>query len=98
MTVYIAHQAFSGPFDSVEPVEDRGGLYAILTAPGREQRVHCLDQSANIRHALDLRLKEPAFASRSDLAFAVRYMPAVQLLERKRLVEEILQKITIEDQ
>ena len=96
LTLYIGHQAFSGPYDSVEPVTERAGVYAILSHPGRTQKIHCLDQSANLRTTLSRRLKTGPFAGRSDLAIAVHYMPGVQASGRQRLVDKLLSSINLE--
>jgi len=95
MTIYIAHQAFSGPYDSADPVADRAGIFAILSGPGHQQKIHCLAQSANVRTALILRLKEHDFAARTDLAIAVHYTPGVQASARKHMTEKLLREITI---
>jgi len=94
MAIYIGHQAFIGPLESMEQLVDRAGLYAILIRPGRKQQVLCLEQTANVSSAVALRVGHGEFAASAEpLRFAVLYTPGVQASGRKRMLEDIRRRL-----
>jgi hypothetical protein len=88
MSIYVGHKAFAGPFDTVEQVQDRAGLYAVLRKDGRGHRVEALDQSANLRHAVEQYMGTSTIG-REKMEIAVLYTPGIQKTGRLRMLEEI---------
>ncbi len=91
MAIYIGQEPFSGPFRAASLVEDRSGLYAVLSDDASNEILE-LDEAAN----LSARLEQAAerFAGPSGVRFAVRYTPGVQRTGRERMLQELLTELS----
>ena len=86
MTIYIGHHGFSGPLSGADQVEERAGLFALITAREKGWEVRELGQATNLHTAVASALRKPE--ARGALV-AVDYTPGVQRSGRDRLLESI---------
>jgi len=86
MTIYIGHHGFSGPFSDADQVEERAGLYALITPRGKAWEVRDLGQATNLRTTVGSILRKSGVR---EAVVAVHYTPGVQRTGRDRLLESI---------
>lgn len=96
MSVALGKYTFDGPFNSTAFLEDRAGLYAILTPVGANQfRVVDIGESASVRTRVERHDRSDCSrrnASRDGLCVAVRYTPYAQQAGRVEIESELRQQ------
>lgn len=90
MTVKIGDYTFDGPFKSVDHIEDKSGIYAILHF--KEEKCYLLDigESSQIKQEIEEHNKEEwEKNSASEIQYSVYYTPELDESDRKEIETKI---------
>lgn len=96
MSITIGNYDFSGPFKSTSSLEDKGGIYAILT-PSTANNYKVLDvgESGNVKSRVENHDRKSCWernANSGGLSYAVYYTPGMTESERQKIEHEIREK------
>lgn len=96
MSVGMGKYTFEGPYNSTACLEDRAGIYAILTPVGANKfRVVDIGESATVRSRVEHHDRSDCWtrnASREGLCAAVYYTPYTQQAGRVEIERELRQQ------
>ena len=93
MTIELAGYKFAGPYRSTESLENRSGVYGILT-PTSATRYKVIDvgESATVRSRVENHDRKPCWrrnANNGQISYAVYYTPGLQQAGRKEIEQKI---------
>lgn len=96
MSITIAGYSFAGPYKSTAELEDRSGVYTILT-PSDATHFNVLDvgESATVKTRVEGHDRKPYWlrnAIRGQIVYAVYYTPHLQQAGRKAVEIKIRQQ------
>jgi hypothetical protein len=96
MTITLAGYEFSGPFSSTSSLEDRGGVYAILTPTSSNQyKVLDVGESATVKTRVENHDRKPCWqrnANTGGVYYAAYYTPGMQDTDRQAIEQKIREK------
>lgn len=96
MSITMGNYEFEGPY-SIETVENRAGVYVILSAQGAEVDMLELGQARELRTALQTNRHYPQWQSQTPAAeIFIHYTPAVLEPRRKAIEREIRMELELE--
>lgn len=86
MSILIGKHEFDGPFNDVDSLEEREGLYVVLNYKDEQYELIHVAQADNIRERIQLL---PSAKPDGRVLFAALYTPRFGTRERTILVEDI---------
>jgi hypothetical protein len=96
MTIEIAGYKFAGVYSSTSSLEDRSGVYAILTpTDATHYKVIDVGESATVKSRVEDHSRKPCWrrnANSGGLRYAVHYTPRLQQAGRRVIEQEVRQK------
>ena len=96
MTIEIAGYKFAGAYSSTSSLENRSGVYAVLT-PTDAMRYKVIDvgESATVKNRIETHDRKPCWqrnANNGGFFYAVHYTPRLQQAGRRLIEQEIRKK------
>ncbi len=96
MSITLAGYKFNGPFKSTSSLEDKSGVYAILT-PTNASRYKVVDvgESATVKSRVENHDRKSCWqrnASSGRLYYAVHYTPGLHQAGRKTIEQKVRQQ------
>jgi hypothetical protein len=96
MTIELSGHTFSGPYGSTSSLEDRNGVYAILT-PTSATRYKVIDvgESATVKTRVENHDRKPCWrrhANSGRISYAVYYTRGLHQAGRKEIEQRIRQQ------
>lgn len=93
MSIEIAGYEFAGPYKLTTSLEDRSGVYAILT-PTSTTRYNIIDvgESAKVKTRVENHDRKPCWrrhANNGQILYAVYYTPGLHQTGRKEIEQKI---------
>jgi hypothetical protein len=93
MAIELSGYKFAGTYASTSSLEDRSGVYAILT-PTTQNRYRVLDigESATVKSRVENHDRESCWrrqAKNGEIRYAVHYTPGLQQTGRRAIEQEI---------
>ncbi len=94
MAIQIGRFEFEGPFLSPDRLEDRAGVYAVLTSNGGVYNPVDVGESAQVKTRVAGHDRADCWLRHaiSGLAVAVLYTPGLQQAGRRRIEQELRQQ------
>jgi hypothetical protein len=91
MSIRIGNYTFDGPFLSIDSIEDRAGVYAVLCKKDDKYTVVDVGESAEVKTRLANHDRKDCWEENctGTLYYAVYYTPNLQQSERKEIEKEI---------
>jgi hypothetical protein len=93
MTIEISGYEFSGPFSDTSSLEDRSGVYAILTPTGNSKyKVVDVGESATVKTRVENHDRNPCWqrnANKGGIQCAAHYTPGLHQAGRRKIEQEI---------
>ena len=91
MSITIARYQFEGPFHSVDLLEDRAGVYAIIDSRNPGNHLVDVGESATVKSRVEGHDRSGCWRRHSQgrLTAAVYYTPGVQQAGRRVIEQEI---------
>ena len=93
MTIELSGYKFSGPYGSTSSLEDRSGVYAILTpTSATHYKVIDVGESATVKTRVENHDRKPCWrrhANSGRISYAVYYTPRLQQTGRKEIEQKI---------
>ncbi|MDQ5936489.1 MAG: hypothetical protein QG574_3825 [Cyanobacteriota bacterium erpe_2018_sw_21hr_WHONDRS-SW48-000092_B_bin.40] len=86
MSILIGKHEFDGPFNDVDSLEEREGLYVVLNFKDEQYELIHVAQADNIRERIQLL---PSAKPDGKVLFAALYTPRFGKRERTIMVEDI---------
>ena len=94
MTITISDYSFAGPFTSIASLEDRSGVYAVLTpSDGNNYTVLDVGESSTVKSRVENHDRKDCWQRRANsgkLAYSALYMSGEQ--QRQATEQKIRQK------
>jgi hypothetical protein len=96
MSITLAGYKFDGPYKATSSLNDRSGVYAILT-PTSASRYKVVDvgESATVKSRVENHDRKPCWqrnANSGGLYYAAHYTPGLQQAGRKAIEQKIRQQ------
>lgn len=96
MTIEIAGYKFAGPYNSISPLEDRSGVYAVLTPTNATHyKVIDVGESATVKSRVENHDRKSCWqrnANSGGLRYAVHYTPGLQQAGRQSIEQRVRQE------
>ena len=89
MAITIGRYTFEGPFESTFSIEDRSGIYAVLSHNGLRYDVVDIGESATVRSRIESHDRADCWARYGGRYYAVYYTPFSQQPARKQIEQEL---------
>lgn len=86
MSILIGKHEFDGPFNDVDSLEEKEGLYVVLNYKDEQYELIHVAHAENIRERIQLL---PSTKPNGTVVFAALYTPRFGSRERNNLVEDI---------
>ena len=99
MSLFLGNYHFEGPFDSINQIEEKEGVFAVLCKTENEisQLIH-IEEAKNIKKRIRNHInsiKWPKLCN-GNIVFGANYTPDVQEQDRQSIVNEIIRTNKIE--
>lgn len=96
MSITLSGYKFAGPYKSTSSLENRSGIYAILT-PTKPTRYKVIDvgESATVKTRVENHDREPCWLRHTNsggLRYAAHYTPGLQQAGRQAIEQKIRQQ------
>ncbi len=96
MSIEISGYKFDGPYGSTSSLEDRSGVYSILTpTDSTHYKVIDVGESATVKTRVENHNRESCWRRNTNsggLRYAVHYTPRLQQAGRRAIEQEIRQR------
>lgn len=96
MSIELSGYKFAGPYSSASSLEDRSGVYAILTpTDATHYKVVDVGESTMVKTRVENHDREPCWrrhANSGGLRYAVYYTPRLQQAGRRAIEQKVRQQ------
>jgi len=92
LSITIGRYAFEGPYTSTGYLEDKSGVYAILSSKSGSNSLIDVGESATVKTRVESHDRSDCWRRNSNgrqLAYAVLYTPNLQEAGRRQIEQEI---------
>lgn len=91
MSISIGGYPFEGPYSSVESLDDRSGIYAILTKRTQDYKVLDVGESAAVKSRVSSHDRKPCWTRNSlgSIYYSVHYTPNLQQSGRIEIEQKL---------
>jgi hypothetical protein len=91
MAISLGKHSFTGPFESIDEIKDRSGLYAIVCKVDNEYFLFDVGESLKLRTKIKNRYKTECWTKNNNgqLAFYAHYTPFLSQKGRIRIEQEL---------
>ena len=93
MSIEIAGYRFEGPYESTSDLENRSGVYSILTPTGNSRyKIIDVGESATVRTRVEGHDRKSCWrrnANNGQIRYAAYYTPGLQQAGRKKIEQKI---------
>lgn len=91
MAIRLGKHSFKGPFDSIDKIKDRSGVYAIVCKVDNEYFLFDVGESLKLRTKIENSYKNECWTKNSNgqLTFYAHYTPFLSQRGRMRIEQEL---------